>query len=94
VLLRERIAAHLAAAGIPLEATERGLDHYHCSYRFGFRENPLSDWTDLSIHFQLAERLAASGDDTELGRVLDLFWERSFAAGKSGSGSERAPVKG
>ena len=92
-LLRERIAARLAAGAIPLETTERGLDHYRCSYRFGFRQNSLQDWTDLAIHFQLVERLATSGDDAELGRLLDLFWERSFSAGKSDCGDDRAGAK-
>ena len=82
-LLRERIAAHIVDTSLSLETTERGLDHYRCAYRFGFRRNSRSDWTDLSIHFQLAERLAESGDDTELDRLLDLFWERCFAAGNS-----------
>jgi hypothetical protein len=92
-LLRERIAARLAACAIPLEVAERGLDHYRCCYRFGFRQSSGTDWRDLAIHFQLAERLEVSGDDAELGRLLDLFWERNFAAGKSDCGSNLAAAK-
>jgi hypothetical protein len=59
------------------------LDHYRCCYRLGLRRAPGDDWTVLSIHFQVAERLESSHDDTELDRLLDQFLDRYFAAGRA-----------
>lgn len=77
-LLRDAIVARLAAAGLALEIVDRGPDHYRCCYRFGFRRTASVDWTDLSVHFQIAERLEISNNGDELGRLLDLFWDRYF----------------
>jgi hypothetical protein len=77
-LLRDAIFARLASTGLALEIVDRGPDHYRCCYRFGFRRTSEDDWTDLSVHFQVAERLEISNDDAELGRLLDLFWDRYF----------------
>jgi hypothetical protein len=82
-LLRDTIVARLAAAGLPLEMTNRGLDHYRCLYRFGFRRTSKDDWSELTVHFQVAERLEISNDDAELGRLLDLFWDRYFVTGRA-----------
>ena len=79
-LLREKIQPALRARGIPLEVIDRGLDQYRCCYRFGFRRSAEQEWTELAIHFQVAERLESSGDEAELERMLHLFLERYFAA--------------
>ena len=79
-LLREKIHTALQARGLPLELTDRGIDQYRCCYRFGFRRFAAQEWTDLAIHFQVAERLESSSDDAELEHILILFLERYFAA--------------
>ena len=78
-LLREKIHTSLQASGIPLEAIDRGLDQYRCCYRFGFRRSAEQEWTELAIHFQVAERLENSGDESELALLIDRFLERYFS---------------
>jgi hypothetical protein len=80
VLLREKIAERLRSYPVPVEVSERGLDHYRCCYRFGIRRAPEQDEVELSVHFQVAERLEAAGSAEELIRILDLFVERHFAS--------------
>ena len=79
-LLRERIAGRLQEHSIPLEMSERAVDHYRCCYRFGFRRRGDNEWKDLSIHFQIAERLEQGGDASDLEELLNLFLERNFSA--------------
>jgi hypothetical protein len=78
-LLREAISVRLLSRTAPLALAEQGLDQYRCCYRFGVRRSPESDWRELSIHFQVAERLKLTHNAEELGRILDLFLERHFA---------------
>ena len=79
-LLRQRIAARLQGDSISLEMSERGVDHYRCCYRYGFRRRGDNEWKDLSIHFQIVERLEQGGDASELEELLNLFLERNFSA--------------
>lgn len=78
-LLRGKIAHRLQERNLLLEVAERGVHHYRCQYRFGFRRYPEENWIELAIHFQVAERLAASQTDVELNRILDPFLNRHFA---------------
>lgn len=78
-LLREKIAQRLQSYEVPLELAERGVDHYRCCYRFGVRQSPDRNWLELSIHFQLAERLESGRSSAELDQMLTLFLERHFA---------------
>ena len=78
-LLRQRIAERLQSQPLPYEVTERGLDQYRCCYRFGIRRPADQDWVELSVHFQVAERLENTRSARELARILDLFLERHFA---------------
>ena len=81
VLLQENLATLLSSLVTQLEFTSLGLDHYRCSYRFGFRLRAQSgdaEWKELSIHFQLADRLEQSGDVTELKGIFTRFVERNF----------------
>jgi len=82
-LLRENITKILLCQPYPLEISERSLDHFRCCYRFGFRRSPGREWIELSIHFQLAERLENNPTSEELGQILNLFLERHF--GKVGA---------
>ena len=77
--LRAAIARCLGEQQMRLEVAERGIDHLRCCYRFGLRHSPEQDWSELPIHFQVAERLRA-GRTTELERILHSFLKRSFAA--------------
>ena len=77
-MLRQEIAARLRSKSLPFEVSERGLDHYRCCYRFGIRHAPEQDWVELSVHFQVAERLETTRSTEELGRILNLFLERHF----------------
>lgn len=79
--LGEEIAAHLRTTNLPLEVASKGLDHYRCSYRFGLRQPPEGAWRELSIHFQVAERLETSHDAGELIGMINQFLERNFPAG-------------
>ena len=83
-LLREKIAERLQSHPHSFELAERGLDHYRCCYRFGIRGGRGSDWAELPLHFQVAERLAAGGSGEELSRILDLFLERHFSRDEAG----------
>jgi hypothetical protein len=78
-LLHGAIARQLRSRPAPFELVDRGLDHYRCRYRFGIRRSPESDWTELSVHFQVAERLELTRNSEELDGILDLFLERHFA---------------
>ncbi|MBI3934472.1 MAG: hypothetical protein HY316_07240 [Acidobacteria bacterium] len=78
-LLREKIAERLRSHPVPLEVGARSLDQYRCCYRFGFRESPDQDWVELSIHFQVAERLESNPGSGELDKLLDLFLNRHFS---------------
>ena len=82
-LLQEKIGQWLQDRNWGIEVTERGLDHYRCQYRFGFRRPP-EGWVELSIHFQVAGRLETGSGDTELCRLLETFLKRSF--GEKGEG--------
>ena len=77
-LLGEKIAAHLRSRSITLELAQRPPDHYRCCYRFGLREPANQAWVELSIHFQVAERLEITPASGELDQILDLFFERHF----------------
>ena len=78
-LLRQRIVERLQSQPLPYEVTERGLDHYRCCYRFGIRRATDPGSAELSVHFQVAERLENTQSAGELARILDLFLERHFA---------------
>ncbi|MBI4458850.1 MAG: hypothetical protein HY648_02175 [Acidobacteria bacterium] len=82
-LLRDRIEQWLTQRNLDLEFGERGLDHYHCRYRFAFRR-PLEEWVEFAVHFQVAERMEAGRGEMELARFLERFVGESF------SGSEKA----
>jgi len=84
-LLGEKIAAYLRSGNLPLEVASKGPDHYRCSYRYGFRKPPEAAWRELSIHFQVAERLETSNDAGELNGILDLFLERNFPPAPAGN---------
>lgn len=77
-LLRQRIEERLRERNLPLEVTERGLNQYRCQYRFGFRRRPEDEWTEIPIHFQVAERLESGQNDAELNRILDDFLNQHF----------------
>lgn len=83
-LLREKIEQRLRARPLDLEVAERGLDHYRCRYRFGFRRSSDENWIELPIHFQVAERLETTCSDAKLGRILDSFLDRYFPGTEPG----------
>lgn len=85
VLLREQITQQLQSYPHPFKVCERSLDHYRCCYRFEIRRAPETDGVELSVHFQVAERLEATRNSEELARILDMFVERHFAS----SGAEK-----
>lgn len=87
LLLQQRIEHRLRVRQIGLEVTARGVDHYRCRYRFGFRRSPGQEWAELSVHFQVAERLEASQQEGELSRILDSFLERAFSIRGPGEGA-------
>ena len=93
-LLRSAIDERLRDRGLSLEVTERGLNQLKCQYRFGFRPrlpaagrpaSPIysagrtsSDWKELAIHFQTAQRLEEGCGGEELDRLLEGFLIRNF----------------
>ena len=77
-LLRQRIEERLRERNLPLEVAERGLNRYRCQYRFGFRRPPAEDWAELSLHFQIAARLARGEETKEFDLILDEFLDRNF----------------
>ncbi len=81
-LLRNKIQEHLRLRGRALEIAERGLNHLKCQYKFGFRRGAEEEWAEMGIHFQVADRLENSGNQSELSRVLDEFLERQFGSDK------------
>jgi hypothetical protein len=78
-LLHDKIAEVLRTCAPQIELAERGLDHYRCCYRFGLRQAPERPWSELSIHFQVAERLEANPSGDELEQIIQLFLERNFS---------------
>ena len=77
--LRQKIVERLHAFGSPSEIVDRSPNHFKCHYRFGLRVSPFPEWFDLSVHFQYVERMFASGDDTELNRIIDEFLRVKFS---------------
>ncbi|MBI3894633.1 MAG: hypothetical protein HY313_01745 [Acidobacteria bacterium] len=77
VLLREKIGQWLLERNLEIEVAERGLDHYRCQYRFGFRRPP-GEWLELPVHFQVADRLEMGHDEGELHRLLKAFLGKFF----------------
>ena len=94
VLLRSKIEEKLHDRGLLLEVAERGLNQMKCQYRFGLRRRLLEEnqppsqheflhdrennWAELSIHFQIAQRLEEGRGDQEFDRVLETFLFRNF----------------
>ncbi|MBI2816278.1 MAG: hypothetical protein HYX72_05020 [Acidobacteria bacterium] len=78
-LLRKKIQEQLQSLGQALEIAERGLNQLKCQYKFGFRSAPEDEWIELGIHFQVADRLENSGNESELSRILDEFLQRHFS---------------
>lgn len=79
-LLHQEIAEQLRSNPVPMEVSERGVDHYRCCYRFGIRRMGETGWVELPIHFQVAARLESIQRRQELRRILELFLGRYFAA--------------
>ena len=78
-LLRQKIEERLRERNLSLEVTECGLNQYRCQYRFGVRRQRTEEWTEISIHFQVAERLETGQNDAELNRMLDDFLDQHFS---------------
>ena len=72
-LLRQEIEDRVRLRGHKIEVAERGLNHLKCQYKFGVRDRPGNEWTELAIHFQVAERLERTGNDSEMDRIIDQF---------------------
>ncbi len=74
LLLKDAMERLLRARGESMEMAERGLNQLKCQYKFGLRPGLEGEWSELAIHFQVAERLQDSADDSELARLLDGFF--------------------
>lgn len=85
-LLRRLIERRGRGRSPSVEVAERGLNHLKCQYKFGLRQEPEGVWRELSIHFQVAERLLAGADDSELERIIDAFLHRHFEQYNSPAG--------
>jgi hypothetical protein len=72
-LLRERIEQRVRGSSPSVQIEERGVNHLKCQYKFGLRNKPDGEWRELAIHFQVAERLQAGGDGTELDGIIEKF---------------------
>lgn len=92
-LLRERIGQWLRLRAPFAEVAERGLNHYRCCYRFGFRLAPDQDWAEVAIHFQVAERLEQGGGGQDLDHILDSFWKSAFGAPEKTGGRKAADAQ-
>jgi hypothetical protein len=83
--LRAHLQNFAKESGVELQAENSGLDRYHCHYRVGLR-SLAGDWREeLSVHFQVAERLLAGGNTEGLDRQLKEAVNRyqSFLADQS-----------
>ncbi len=76
--LRQKVEERIRQRRHAIEVAERGLNHYRCQYRLGFRRRPEEQWRDLAVHFQVMDRLETTGNDAELNRILDGFLNRNF----------------
>jgi hypothetical protein len=47
-------------------------------HRFGVRRQRTDEWTEIPIHFQVAERLETDQNNAELNRMLDDFLNQHF----------------
>jgi hypothetical protein len=77
--LRRRIEERVRRRSPSMEVAERGLNHLKCQYKFGLRNEPDGEWSELAIHFQVAERLQAGTSEAELDRIIVGFLDRHFA---------------
>src|ERR1051325_11628117 len=85
-LLKNAVAERLRVGRLPVQLSGESLDHYRCCYRLAFDRIDSASSVDaiteaqreLSIHFQIAERLENSGDATEINALLDQFVQRNF----------------
>ena len=78
-LLRRQIEERVRGRSPSMEVVERGLNHLKCQYKFGVRNELEGQWSELAIHFQVAERLQAGASGAELDRIIDGFLDRHFA---------------
>ena len=77
-LLKQKLERRAHNLDPNIEVAEHGLNHLKCQYKFKLRRTPGEDWTELAIHFQVAERLEATANEAELNRILDAFLSQRF----------------
>lgn len=75
-------AANLAAQmDEALEITDAGLDRFHCQYRVKISQPGAGAGVEVSVHFQMAEKLLVSQPPDQLNRLLLDGMRRCLSAG-------------
>jgi len=76
--LRQKLQERLGRVPQTIEVADLGLNHYKCHYKVGLRRRAEEPWIELAVHFQVMDRLEATGNDAELNRILDRFLNQHF----------------
>ena len=77
----------LVTTGRGVDVESNGLDRFHCQYRLKFRHRPSGNCEEVSIHFQLAEKVYSGQGTMQLDRQLAAAVQRcegNFAEGAVG----------